>query len=107
MDKLGTYAFRRGTMVEAYYWKWLAEAHGRAQTTDPSLADIRKEWVKKGCHKEHRNVFDDRAGACGPFAYALLCVQSGRNLVQARRLLMEQANCGLEEAKLYLRRSSR
>lgn len=107
MDKLGTYAFRRGMMVEAYYWKWLAEAHGRGPTANPSLTEIRKQWVKNGCHKEHRNVFDDMAGACGQFAYALLCVQCGHNVANAHRRLHELARDGVSEAKFYCQRSSR
>ncbi len=74
MVKLGDYAFRRGWIVEAFYWTLLAQLHGAAGLVQ------------------------------GELARTILFIKSGRNVTLAHRRLREFADLGYGEAQLYLSR---
>ena len=99
MAKLGTYAFRRKRYVEAFYWRWRAEAGGWHGTEKPTLREIRLEWRLRGCPTEYDNdLGEDR----GKFARAVLRLQCGVDAAGARQRLKRLAERGVEEARLFL-----
>ena len=106
MAKLGTYAFRNSRYVEAFYWRWRAEANGWRETEKPTLREIRLQWMGLGCRAEHGleesgNIDSDQAS----FARAVLRLQCGINSPGARQRLKELADCGSKDAKLFLGQS--
>ena len=103
MVKLGDYAFRRGWIVEAYYWTVLAQMHG-AEGLETALGEMRKTWTKEGNPPEYENVSPCFSEARGSFARAVLSIKCGRNVTRARRRLRELADMGCSEARLYLDR---
>ena len=48
MVKLGDYAYRRGAVVEAFYWTILAELKG-ATGLGVALREMRVRWLSEGC----------------------------------------------------------
>lgn len=105
MVKLGDYAFRRGWIVEAYYWTLLAQLNG-AEGLDVALAEIRKTWAMENSPPEYENVRPDFTETQGVFARAILRLKSGLDSAWARKRLEELSNAGCPEARLYLSRSS-
>lgn len=88
MAKLGEYAVRRGTWVEAYYWTWRAR-RGGVPELDAELRRIRHGWAMAGCPGEKENVndlFDEERGSVGR---ALLDIAAGRGVAAARGFLKE------------------
>ncbi len=99
MAKLGTYAFRRKRYVEAFYWRWRAEAGGWHETEKPTLREIRLEWRLRGCPTEYDNDFGEERGK---FARTVLRLQCGVDAAGARQRLKRLAERGVEEARLFL-----
>ena len=99
MAKMGTYAFRRRRYVEAFYWRWRAEANGWRGTEKPTLREIRSEWQLRGCPTEYDNDLGEERGK---FARAVLRLQCGIDAAGARRRLKRLADRGVEEARLFL-----
>lgn len=103
MVKLGDYAFRRGWIVEAFYWTLLAQLHG-AEGLGPALDKIRKTWAMEGNPPEYENVSPSFSEVQGELARTILFIKSGRNVTLAHRRLREFADLGYGEAQLYLSR---
>lgn len=99
--KLGDYAFRRGWIVEAFYWTVLAQLHG-AKGLESALGEMRKTWAKEGCPPEYENVSPCFSEMQGSFARAVLNLMSGSNVARARGRLRELADQGCTEARLFL-----
>lgn len=73
--KLGDYAFRRRTLVEAYYWMKLSSMNGR-QEAESNLMACRDKWKQKGCPPEYENVsafFTEQQSALGRALLRLAC----------------------------------
>lgn len=102
--KLGDYAFRRGWIVEAYYWTLLARLNGSCDL-DVALDEIRKVWVREGFPPEYENVRPDFSESQGVFARAVLRLKCGRDVTLARKRLQELADAKCHEAELYLART--
>ena len=100
MAKLGEYAFRRGKIVEAYYWTALAELKG-APGLAPRLREIKLRWMKKSCPAEHENVHGEFTDDQGAFARALLRIRCAVEAPLGRARMKELANRGLPEAQLF------
>lgn len=100
MNKLGDYAFRRGTLVEAFYWKLMSELHG-FMPSQPSLMEIRQAWVFRGYPTEYGNVSSAFTAEKGSFARTILRLRSGVDRVGARRRLKELVAANVAEARLY------
>lgn len=103
MAKLGEYAFRRGMIVEAYYWTVLAELKG-AKGLKPRLREIRLRWMSKRCPAERDNVHAEFTDEQGSFARALLRIRCAVNAPLGRARMKELVAAGCEEARLYLTR---
>lgn len=103
MLKLGDYAFRRGAVVEAYYWTALADLKG-AKGLDASLRKMTVVWRSQGCPAEHKNVYDGFSEQQGSFARALLRIRCAINAPLARARMRELADQGCEEARLFLKK---
>ena len=101
--KLGDYAYRRGMIVEAYYWTALAEMGG-AKGVEVPLRRIRAIWLKRNCPVEWENVHDGFSELQGSFARALLRIRSAVDAPLGRARMKELAEQGCEEARLYLKR---
>ena len=101
MVKLGDYAYRRGAVVEAFYWTLLAELKG-ATGLGVALREMRSRWLSEGCPEEYENAYKDFTEEQGVFARAVLRLQSGVNPQYARARLKELADRGVEEARLFL-----
>lgn len=104
MFKLGDYAFRRGELVEAFYWKHQVECAGGCCCC-PSLADIVAEWVECGCPEEYENVTEGFSERQGVFARAVLRLVSGVDQEYATDRLEELATDGDADALRFLGRS--
>lgn len=104
MVKLGDYAFRRGWIVEAYYWTLLAQLKG-APDLDVALAEIRKVWRREGYPPEYENVRPDFSEQQGVFARAVLRLKCGQNAAVAKKRLYELRDAQCSEALLYLART--
>ena len=105
MVKLGDYACRRGTVVEAYYWTALAELKG-AKGLDAALRRMRALWLSKRCPPERGNFHDGFSEVQGSFARALLRIRSAVDSPLARVRMRELAEQGCEEARLFLQRGA-
>ena len=101
MAKIGDYAFRRQALVEAFYWKWKAQANGWKGKDPPTLRDIRKTWMLARYPTEYENVSDWFSEEQGMFARAVLRLQCGVNQVTARQRLRDLAAIGQEDALLF------
>ena len=102
--KLGDYAFRRGWIVEAYYWTLLAQLQG-APGLDAALEEIRKTWTREGAPPEYENVTPDFSETQGVFARAVLRLRCRLDVPLARKRLQELADARCPEAMLYLSRT--
>ena len=103
MVKLGDYAYRRGAVVEAYYWTARAELEG-AEGLDAALREMRLRWLSGGCPKEHGNVHEGFSELQGSFARALLRIRCAVDAPFARARMKELAELGCEEAQRFLSR---
>ena len=103
MVKLGEYAYRRGAVVEAYYWTALSELKG-AKGLDTALREIKTRWLSNGCPAEHSNAYDGFSEEQGSFARALLRIRCAVDAPLARKRMKELSEQGCEEARLYLKR---
>ena len=101
MAKIGDYAFRRQALVEAFYWKWKAQANGWDGKESPTLREIRKAWMLARYPTEYENVGDWFSEEQGVFARAVLRLQCGVNQAAARKRLQELAGRGQEDALLF------
>ena len=100
-EKLGEYAFRRGKLVEAYYWFELAMLNGMTRL-ETKMRECRKRWSVRGCPPEYENVYElftDRQSALGR---AVLRLDSGVQLELAKTRLQDMANEGEVAAVLIL-----
>lgn len=100
-EKLGEYAFRRGTLVEAYYWYELAMLNGMPRL-ESKMRECRNRWSVRGCPPEYENVYElftDRQSALGR---AVLRLDSGVQLELAKTRLQDMANEGEVAAVLIL-----
>ena len=102
MVKLGEYAFRRGALVEAYYWTALAELKGATGLAEVQRK-IRSQWMAKGCPPQHRNAYEGFSEEQGSFARALLRIRCAIDAPHARARMKELAEQGCVEAQLYFR----
>ena len=104
MVKLGDYAYRRGAVVEAFYWTFLAEQKG-ASGLDEALCEMRTQWLAEGCPEEYENAYVEFTEEQGVFARAVLRLQCEVNPQYARARLEELAARGVEEAQRFLEKS--
>lgn len=102
--KLGDYAFRRGWIVEAYYWTLRAQLLG-AEGLEPALREIRRVWVLEESPLEYENVRLDFSEEQGVFARAALRLTCGFDVPFARQRLRDLRDRGCLEAKLFLARA--
>lgn len=103
--KLGDYAYRRGWIVEAYYWTLLAQLQGAAGL-DVALEEIRKTWTREGSPPEYENVRPEFSETQGVFARAVLRLKCRLDVPLARKRLQELADAKCPEAMLYLSRGA-
>ena len=101
MVKLGEYAARRGAMIEAYYWTFLADLSG-AEGLSVVLRQARAAWMAQGCPNEHANVYEFFSEEQSAFARAVLRLQCGIDAQYARARLNELSARGVWEARLYM-----
>ena len=101
MVKLGDYAFRRGALVEAYYWTALAELKG-AEGLDEAMGMMMEEWMEEECPTEYDNAYDEFTEEQGSFARALLRIRCAVDSQIAWARMRELAEAGSAEAKLFL-----
>lgn len=104
LTKLGEYALRRHKLIEAYYWFTRAKRCGGEGLTE-TLRQIRLRWRAAGCPNERLNQYIEFSPEQSAFARALLELNSGINLVQARACLRALSNAGQEDAKQYWSKS--
>ena len=97
--KLGDYAYRRGTIVEAYYWTLMANLRGETEVKT-ALEEMRKKWVQEGCQPEYENVREGFTEQQGVFARAVLRLKCGIDTAMARKRLAELEAAGCKEALL-------
>ena len=93
MDKLGTYAFRRNALVEAFYWKLLVRLGG-GETHEVRLKDVRIAWMGCGCPMQYRNVYEGFGEEQGVFARAVLKIQCGIDVARAKNRIRELVKAG-------------
>ena len=103
MVKLGDYAYRRGAVVEAFYWTLLAELKG-ATGLGAALREMRVRWMSEGCPEEYENTYVEFTEEQGVFARAVLRLQCGVDPQYARARLKELAERGVEDAMRFLKR---
>ena len=106
MSALGDIAFRRGAFVEAFFWKWKVESGG-GTCVEPSLEEIRADCLASGALTDPGETGGNYGVEEDDFARAVVAVQSGLDMGIAMRRLKELAECGVEEAQLFLNGSSR
>ena len=104
-SKVGDYAYRRGELVGAFFWKLRVEMCG-GRCRNPSLADVVRKWTEVGCPDGSEDV-----GAClserqADFARAVLCLKSRVDPRYGTMRLKELADDGDEDAKRFLKRRS-
>ena len=101
MVKLGDYAYRRGAIIEAFYWTILAELKG-AGGLDEALFEMRTRWLSEGCPPEFENAYADFTEEQGEFARAVLLLQCDVDPQYASIRLDELADAGNEDARLFV-----
>ena len=102
-SKIGDYAYRRGALIEAFFWKWKAEADG-GRCAEPSLEEVRVQCLASGALAEPGEMDGSYGIEEDDFARAVIAVQSGMSVATAMQRLKELAECGVEEAQLFLAR---
>ena len=106
MSKLGDYAFNRGDVVEAFYWKHRVEMNG-GRCRNPSLMDIIEIWGDVGCPDGGEEVSAGFTEQHAAFAHAVLCLKSGINPQFGNIRLKELSDAGDEDAMRFLRKGNR
>lgn len=101
MIKLGDYAARRMTLVEAYYWFLLAELHGDRSVAN-NLRKLKLSWLGYGCPEEYENITEYFSEEKTAFTLAVLRLRCAIDAPFARAQLREMARGGCKEARLYL-----
>ena len=101
MSKLGDYAFKRGDVVEAFYWKHRVEMGG-GRCRNPSLMDIIGIWSDEGCPDGGEEVNAGFTEQRAAFAHAVLCLKSGVDPRFGTMRLKELSDAGDEDARLFL-----
>lgn len=91
--KLGEYAFRRGRMVEAYYWMKLAQLNGKLGL-EVRMRECSMRWTVGGCHSERGNVYELFTGRQSAIGRAALRIDSGVQIEKALARLNEMASEG-------------
>ena len=100
-EKLSEYAYRRGVMVEEFYWLKLSQLNGNVNTKR-RLSECALRWMRKGCPPEYENTcrfFNERQSALGR---AALRLDSGVQVDQAVARLKDMAKEGEVAAVLLL-----
>ena len=99
--KLSDYAFRRGTLVEAYYWMKLAQLNGFAEA-EPKLKACRDKWRRLACPLEYENVYEHFTERQGSLGRTFLRLDSGVQADQAKKRLASMAAEGEAVAVMIL-----
>ena len=99
--KLSDYAFRRGTLVEAYYWMKLAQLNGFAEA-EPKLKACRDKWRRLTCPLEYENVYEHFTERQGSLGRTFLRLDSGVQADQAKKRLASMAAEGEAVAVMIL-----
>jgi len=86
LTKLGEYAMRRGTWVEAYFWMWQARRNGMGNLSNV-MREIRRNWIWAGTPDEAENVHPLFSREAGLIARALIGRDSRHGAVAARDYL--------------------
>lgn len=103
MSKLGDYAFERGDVVEAFYWKLRVEMGG-GRCRNPTLTDIVRVWTEVGCPDGGEEVGVRFPVQRADFAHAVLCLKSGVDPRFGTMRLKELSDAGDEDAMRFLKR---
>lgn len=99
--KLSDYAFRRGALVEAYYWMKLAQMNGYADA-ESNLKIYRDQWRRSAYPLEYENVYEHFTERQGSLGRALLRLDSGVQADQAKKRLTSMAAEGEAVAVMIL-----
>ena len=99
--KLSDYAFRRGALVEAYYWMKLAQLNGFAEA-ESSLKVYRDQWRRSAYPLEYGNVYEHFTERQGSLGRALLRLDCGVQADQAKKRLTSMAAEGEAVAVMIL-----
>lgn len=99
--KLSDYAFRRGALVEAYYWMKLAQLNGFAEA-ESSLKVYRDQWRRSAYPLEYGNVYEHFTERQGSLGRALLRLDCGVQADQAKMRLKSMAAEGEAVAVMIL-----
>lgn len=103
MSTLGDYAFGRGDVVEAFYWKLCVEMGG-GRCRNPTLTDIVRVWTEVGCPDGGEEVGVRFPVQRADFAHAVLCLKSGVDPRFGTMRLKELSDAGDEDAMRFLKR---
>ena len=103
MSSLGDFAFRRGDLVEAFYWKQRVEMGG-GRCRNPSLTDIISAWTEVGCPDGSEEIGPSLLESQADFAHEVLCLKSRVDPRYGTMRLKELADAGDEDAKRFLKR---
>ena len=100
---VGDYAYRRGELVGAFFWKLRVEMYG-GRCRNPSLADVVREWTEVGCPDGVEEVGVRFPVQRAYFAHAVLCLKSGVDPRFGTMRLKELSDAGDEDAMRFLKR---
>ena len=103
MSALGDFAFQRGGIVEAFYWKQRVEMGG-GRCRNPTLTDIVRVWTEVGCPDGGEEVGAGLSEQRADFAHAVLCLKSGVDSRFGTMRLKELSDAGDEDAMRFLKR---
>ena len=103
MSALGDFAFQRGDVVEAFYWKQRVEMGG-GRCRNPTLTDIVRVWTEVGCPDGGEEVGVRFPVQRADFAHAVLCLKSGVDPRFGTMRLKELSDAGDEDAMRFLKR---
>ena len=103
MSALGDFAFQRGDVVEAFYWKLRVEMGG-GRCRNPSLANIISVWTEVGCPDGSEDIGAGLSEQRADFAHAVLCLKSRVDPRYGTVRLKELADAGDEDATRFLKR---
>ena len=103
MSALGDFAFQRGDVVEAFYWKLRVEMGG-GRCRNPSLTDIIDAWTEVGCPDGSEDIGAGLSEQRADFAHAVLCLKSRVDPRYGTVRLKELADAGDEDATRFLKR---
>ena len=103
MSALGDFAFQRGALVEAFYWRLRVEM-GAGCCCNPILTNIISAWVGVGCPDGGEEIGASLSEQQAAFAHAVLCLLSGVDPRYGTMRLKELSDAGVEDAKQFLER---